>query len=104
MMNYREPPWSDAYPSLANIMNDSPTMPLRNVITNNAFINCSKEAISISVPVDVFDQLLVTNNITNSKVNPYGDIKGFEKVSEKKTIRELVKEKGIPFDDIGVGK
>jgi len=100
-MNYKAPPWSDAYPSLANIMNDSPTMPLHNIITNNAFVNCSKEAISISVPVDAFDQLLVTNNITNSKINPYRDIKGFEKVSEKKTIRELVKEKGIPFDEIG---
>jgi parallel beta-helix repeat protein len=102
-MNYREPPWSDAYPSLANIMNDSPTMPLHNVITNNAFINCSKEAISISVPTDIFGQLLVTNNITNSKINPHGDVNGFEKFENNKlTIEELAKERGIPLGEIGM--
>ena len=101
-MNYKEPPWSDAYPSLANIMNDFPTLPLHNIITNNAFINCSKEAISISVSKDVFARLVVTNNLTNSKINSYRDVKGFEKVSEKKTVKELAEEKGIPFDEIGL--
>ena len=103
-MNYKEPPWSDAYPSLAKIIDDDPALPLHNVITNNVFINCSKEAISTSVSKDIFARLVVTNNLTNSKINSSRDVKGFEKFSEKKTVKELAEEKGIPFDEIGLRK
>jgi parallel beta-helix repeat protein len=104
-MNYKESPWCDAYPSLAKIVDDSPALPLHNVITNNTFINCSKETVSTSVKREVFNQLIVTNNVSNSKINPYGDVKGFSKVEDNSlSVEELANQKGIPFDKIGLIK
>ncbi len=42
-LNYTQPPWSEKYPRLARIMEDSPREPLYNPIRNNLFVDCTKE-------------------------------------------------------------
>ncbi len=39
-VNYKRPPWSERFPQLPGIMNDSPKLPLHNVVRNNIAINC----------------------------------------------------------------
>lgn len=36
--NYTEPPWSEAYPFLVNIMEDDPELPKHNVVRNNVSV------------------------------------------------------------------
>ena len=39
-VGYRQPPWSERYPTLAAIMDNRPTMPLGNVVEGNLVVNC----------------------------------------------------------------
>jgi hypothetical protein len=42
-MDYLNPPWSERYPWLAAIMNESPREPLNNPIRRNVFVDCTKQ-------------------------------------------------------------
>jgi len=41
-VNYKQPPWSKAYPFLVSIMEDHPCIPVYNNIDQNDFCNCPK--------------------------------------------------------------
>ncbi|SMP68892.1 Right handed beta helix region [Neorhodopirellula lusitana] len=63
-LNYLNPPWSDRYPWLAEIMNDSPREPLHNPMRGNVFINVSKEVCHFDAKVrKLLKKLDIQNNI-----------------------------------------
>ncbi len=73
-MNYQSPPWSQRYPNLAKIMDDSPKQPLHNVIQRNVFVDCAKQVCSFNKNVDsVLDKLDIANNLA---VNSLGQAEG----------------------------
>ena len=41
-MPYAEPPWSERYPKLVNILDDEPMTPKHNVLRNNVLLNAGK--------------------------------------------------------------
>ncbi|MCB1228845.1 MAG: right-handed parallel beta-helix repeat-containing protein [Verrucomicrobiae bacterium] len=106
-LNYRKPPWSERYPSLAKIMSDSPREPLHNVIRNNVFVDCGKEVANLDANVrKLIDKLDIDNNLAVSR-NGEADgkqlaegIKGFQALSgteEKPVDLGFVDEKGGHF-------
>jgi len=87
-LNYKSPPWSEKYPRLAAIMQESPREPLNNVIRRNVFINCSKEVCNFDK--NVRGLLLKLEMADNLAVNTTGkagggalvkDVPGFENVT-----------------------
>jgi hypothetical protein len=63
-MNYRQPPWSERYPRLARIMQDSPREPLYNPIRNNLFIDCTQQICNFDGKVmDLMDKFELENNL-----------------------------------------
>ncbi|WP_442511962.1 right-handed parallel beta-helix repeat-containing protein [Novipirellula sp. SH528] len=87
-MNYQEPPWSERYPRLAKIMDDSPREPLHNEFKRNVFVNCAKQVWNFDANVKkVLGKLVVNDNLA---VNTVGaaegiamapDINGFQNVA-----------------------
>lgn len=68
-LNYKSPPWSEKYPSLARIMSDSPREPLHTTIESNIFINSSKSAASFnSTTTKILPKLKVEDNLVLQKV------------------------------------
>ena len=63
-LNYKQPPWSERYPRLARIMDDSPQEPLYNPIRNNIFVDCKKEICSFDKKVmGLMDKFEIENNL-----------------------------------------
>ncbi len=63
-LNYTQPPWSEKYPRLARIMEDSPREPLYNPIRNNLFVDCAKEICHFDKGVmDLLDKFEIENNV-----------------------------------------
>lgn len=63
-MNYKNPPWSVAYPRLARTMDEEPRKPLGNVFRNNTFVNTEKKAWSLDKnSKEILPQLNPTNNL-----------------------------------------
>ncbi|WP_162275969.1 right-handed parallel beta-helix repeat-containing protein [Roseimaritima ulvae] len=86
-MLYRQPPWSERYPNLAGIMNDSPREPLHNPIRRNLFVDCTKQVCSFDGNVKkMLDKLPLADNVA---VNTRGradvvvakDIPGFTTIT-----------------------
>ncbi len=124
-LDYLNAPWSERYPSLAAILNDSPREPLHNPIRRNVFIDCSKQVCSFDGNVkklldkfDISDNLAVNSMGASSGVAIATDIKGFTDVSgtEKSPtpsstlqadawlLKELPTFQPIPFETIGLIK
>lgn len=82
-LNYQSPPWSDHYPLLAKIMEDSPKEPLYNVFQQNIFINCGQimrldsEAREIMKKLDVAQNLVVNSAKQPTKLDGIQDHPGF---------------------------
>jgi len=82
-LNYKQPPWSERYPRLARIMQDSPREPLYNPIRNNLFIDCTRQTCSFDARVmGLMDKLEITNNLavftaSTNEVPLKKGIKGF---------------------------
>ncbi|HQX51113.1 MAG TPA: right-handed parallel beta-helix repeat-containing protein, partial [Planctomycetaceae bacterium] len=82
-MNYKQPPWSERYPRLAAIMDDSPREPLYNPIRRNVFVDCTKEVCSFDGNVKkLIDKLeiadnLVINTTGAENIATAGELKGF---------------------------
>ncbi|QDT66226.1 right-handed parallel beta-helix repeat-containing protein [Calycomorphotria hydatis] len=85
-LNYKSPPWSERYPNLANIMNDSPREPLHNVFRDNVLIDCSNAACQFDNNVKkVLSKLDVADNLvvrTNDSAKGVKDLKGFENLEQ----------------------
>ncbi|MCF7848035.1 MAG: right-handed parallel beta-helix repeat-containing protein [Kiritimatiellales bacterium] len=63
-LNYKQPPWSDHYPRLARIMEDSPREPLYNPIRNNVFVDCRNEICNFDKEVmGLMDKFEIENNL-----------------------------------------
>ncbi|MFI4911239.1 MAG: right-handed parallel beta-helix repeat-containing protein [Sedimentisphaeraceae bacterium JB056] len=41
-VNYKNPPYSEKYPTLVNICDDEPAQPKRNLMKNNVYVDCGK--------------------------------------------------------------
>lgn len=87
-MNYQSPPWSERYPHLAKIMQDSPREPLYNPILRNVFVNCSKEVAHLDGNVKkLLDKFEMQNNLavntrgTSPGIAMTNDLKGFTNLS-----------------------
>ncbi|MFO7937964.1 MAG: right-handed parallel beta-helix repeat-containing protein [Kiritimatiellia bacterium] len=63
-MNYKQPPWSEKYPRLARIMEDSPREPLYNPVKNNIFVDCGKKPLRFDKRVmSLMDKFEMENNL-----------------------------------------
>ncbi|TWU42055.1 right-handed parallel beta-helix repeat-containing protein [Novipirellula artificiosorum] len=63
-VGYTQPPWSDRYPKLAAIMNDSPRQPLYNPIRRNVFVDCTSQVCNFDGNVKkLLDQFEIENNL-----------------------------------------
>ncbi|WP_197451986.1 right-handed parallel beta-helix repeat-containing protein [Rosistilla carotiformis] len=81
-MDYKNPPWSERYPDLAKIMDDSPQEPLNNVIQRNVFVDCAKQVGSLSKEVmQLLDKVDIADNVA---VNSTGAEKGIATTKELK--------------------
>lgn len=132
-MDYRNPPWSERYPRLAAIMDDSPREPLHNPIRRNVFVDCTQQVCSFDGNVmKLIDKLEIADNLV---VNTTGadniatteGIKGFALITgtptepvqlgftdaaahnfllgkDSRVKQELPKFEDIPFDQIGLVK
>ncbi|GAA5508630.1 right-handed parallel beta-helix repeat-containing protein [Novipirellula caenicola] len=86
-MNYQEPPWSDRYPNLAVIMDDSPKEPLHNEFQRNVFVDCAKQVWNLDTNAKkVLDKLLVRDNAAvntrgSDGIAMTGEIEGFTNVT-----------------------
>lgn len=70
-MNYKEPPWSERYPNLARIMDDSPREPLYNPIINNLFVDTWRDVCNFDKNVvELLPKLEMDGNVV---VNTFGD-------------------------------
>lgn len=79
-MNYQEPPWSDRYPTLAVIMDDSPREPLHNEFKRNIFVNCAKQVWNYDANVKkVLAKLQVSDNVV---LNTHGAAEGIAMAPE----------------------
>ncbi|EMI19993.1 hypothetical protein RMSM_03094 [Rhodopirellula maiorica SM1] len=83
--NYQQPPWSDRYPTLARIMDDSPREPLHNEFQRNVFVDCAKQVWNLDTNAKkVLAKLRINDNVAvNTKGAAKGvanapDIDGFE--------------------------
>ena len=96
-LNYKEPPWSERYPRLAKIMDDSPREPLYNPIKNNVFVDCKKEICHFDKNVmGLIDKFEIENNLAvatacTNKIPLKSGIHGFETLN------------GSPDDPIDLG-
>lgn len=83
-LNYKQPPWSERYPRLARIMEDSPREPLYNPIRNNVFVDCEREICSFDEKVmGLMDKFEIENNLaiataTTNKIPLKAGIHGFK--------------------------
>jgi hypothetical protein len=96
-LNYKQPPWSEKYPRLARIMEDSPREPLYNPILNNLFIDCKKEICSFDKNVmSLMDKFEIENNLAvfTSCTNA---------VPVKKGVKGFATMNGSPDDPIDFG-
>jgi len=70
-LNDKSPPWSDRYPRLASIMNDSPQEPLYNPILRKVFIDTTKQVCRFDGNVKkLIDKLEIEDNLV---VNTSGE-------------------------------
>jgi len=96
-LNYQQPPWSEAYPRLARIMEDSPREPLYNPIRNNLIIDCKKEICSFDKNVmSLMDKFEIENNLviftaSTNKIPLKAGVPGFTTLN------------GTPEDPIDLG-
>lgn len=131
-LNYKQPPWSEHYPNLARIMEDSPREPLHNSIRDNIFVDCTRRFCDFDKNVmALIDKLEITNNLavnssgTTNNMAATPTIKGFRSLigtgvaplelgfGERSTgdlslapnarlLQELPSFKPIPFKEIGL--
>ncbi len=88
-VNYQNPPWSERYPRLAAILDESPKEPLNNPIRRNVFVNCAQKVCSFdgNVTKMVDDKLEIADNLAvNTTGNPEAGaltkgLKGFTDLS-----------------------
>ena len=63
-LNYTQPPWSQKYPRLAAIMNESPREPLNNPVRRNVFVDCGKQVCDFDGNVKkLLDKLDISDNL-----------------------------------------
>ena len=130
-LNYKNPPWSEHYPNLAKIMNDSPREPLHNVIRRNVFVDCAKQVCNFDKNVkELIGKLDIAENLAVNTSGAEGiamakDLKGFADLSgtesdpvamgfadesggdftlkpDARLLKELPSFQAIPFDKIGL--
>ena len=130
-MNYLIPPWSERYPRLASIMDDSPREPLYNPIRRNVFVDCTQQVCSFDGNVkkligklEIADNLAV-NTTGAENIDTAEGIKGFTLLTgtptepmqlgfadasthnfllrkDSRIKQELPTLEDIPFDQIGL--
>ena len=86
-LNYKKPPWSEKYPRLARIMEDSPREPLYNPVMNNVIVDCAKEVCSFDKNVmSLLDKFRIENNVviataSTNRIPLKAGIPGFKTVN-----------------------
>lgn len=96
-MNYKQPPWSERYPRLARIMEDSPREPLYNPIRNNLFVDCTKAVCHFDRNVmSLMDKLEIENNLAVFTASTNA-------VPVKKGVKGFTTLNGTPDDPIDFG-
>lgn len=96
-VKYNQPPYSTAYPELANYWNDNPALPKRNVIEGNLFYNIDTVIRGNAKWGEWRGNWTTTNN--PGFVDPEQPLKGFAAGAE--ILRVLPEVGNIPFDKIG---
>ncbi len=99
-VNYKQPPYSTAYPSLVNYFSDAVGLPKRNYIDNNVFVNVkmlhngsSKWAYIGKAYMSCDETMFEDYKNMNFKLKTNADV--------FKTLPEF---KAIPFEEIGIQK
>ncbi|KLU06003.1 hypothetical protein RISK_001854 [Rhodopirellula islandica] len=129
--DYQHPPWSNRYPHLAKIMQDSPREPLYNPIRRNIFVDVSKQVCSFDGNVkklldqfEISDNLVVNTTGASEGIATAAGIQGFTNLggvgipfpagfknatrqdfqlqSDSNILKELPTFERIPMDQIGL--
>lgn len=97
---YRQPPWSERYPQLLNLLQDNPGSPKGNVIRSNIIyrsrpMQLAKEVVQFGV---------VADNLTADKGLGFQNVgkMGFGLRDDSVVFRKLPKFQKIPFEKIGL--
>ena len=95
-MNYKNLPWSERYPNLARIMEDSPREPLHNPFVRNVFVDCGQKVLSLDAKVmKLIDKLEIKDNL---EVNTRGMTKGIASATKMKGFKSLAGTAAAPID------
>ena len=97
-VNYQQPPYSLAYPSLSNYFNDKPGLPKRNYIEANLFVNTKMITDGKAEWSDVGKNLTLSGDPGFVDV----DQMNFELKKSSEVFKLMPEFKNIPFSEIGV--
>jgi hypothetical protein len=98
-MPYRQPPWSERYPQLLNLLNDDPGAPKGNVVRYN--VVCHSGALSLAKEVVQFGT--IADNLTVKDVGFQDAAKmDFRMRDDSAVFKKLPKFERIPFEKIGL--
>ncbi|UKJ09281.1 right-handed parallel beta-helix repeat-containing protein [Solitalea lacus] len=99
-VNYQQPPYSLAYPSLTNYFDDKPGLPKRNYIEGNVFVNTKQITDAKAEWSDVGKNITLFGNpgfVDSEKMN-------FELLPSSEVFKLMSEFKKIPFSKIGIQK
>ena len=96
---YKEGIWNEKYPELANILEDEPTLPKYNIVSNNV----EYKSAGYNLDENVVKYGTIENNIEITKTDSFADYKNKDfTVLEDSEIKEKLPEfEIIPFKEIG---
>ncbi len=98
-VNYSQAPYSEYYPALANYWTEDPSLPKRNIVSNNLF--CNVDQIFRGNEEWLVTEENFTTNTDPGFTNPGVD---FSLKKESQVFKELSGFKNIPFESIGPQK
>jgi len=103
---YREPPWSERYPELVDILDDDLGMPKRNVVERNVAVACGEEWLHVPGMEPYLDQNRFENNLELATYEEAGfvdaDALDLRLREDSIVFDEVAGFEQIPFDEIGL--
>jgi len=99
-VNYKQPPYSTAYPKLSNYFEDNPALPKRNFIENNVFVNVKM----IHNASAQWSYLGKTYTTCDESIFVDAANMNFQLKPGAEVFRVMPEFKSIPFNKIGIQK
>jgi hypothetical protein len=102
-VNYRQPPWSVRYPSLAGILEFHPELPTGNAIDRNLAVRCGK-LLDLAGKKEELQFMKVGTNLAVDRDPGFADAAAldFRLRPDAAALKELPGFQAIPFEKIGL--